>query len=381
VNLDLTPEQKLLQGEITRFARAELNAGARERDRDQEFPRELWEKCGEMRLQGLPVPEEYGGGGLDALGTAIALEALGYGCEDGGLVFAICAHLLACVVPIWKHGTEEQRRRWLPGLCEGSLIAVNGMTEPESGSDAFAMSTRARRDGDGWIINGAKTFSSNGPIADLALVYAVTNPDKGFGGITAFLVEKGAGGFRAGQKFEKMGLRSCPIGDLVLEDARVGDDAVLGGVDAGATVFSQSMDWERACLGATHVGTMQRLLEAAVKQARTRKSGGQPIGKNQAVSHKIADMKVRLEASRLLTYQAAWRLEQTRAAAMDASIAKLHVSDSLVASAHDAVQIMGGYGFLVEQGVERTLRDAVASTIYSGTNEMQKSIIARWLGL
>lgn len=381
MNLDLTPEQKLLRDEIVRFARAELNRGARERDRDQEFARDLWVKCGEMKLQGLPVPEEHGGGGLDALGTAIALEALGYGCEDGGLVFAICAHLLACVVPIWKHASDEQRERWLPRLCDGSLIAVNGMTEPDSGSDAFAMSTRARHDGDGWVLSGAKTFSSNGPIADLALVYAVTDPEKGFGGITAFVVEKEADGFRAGQKFEKMGLRSCPIGELVLEDVRVGPDAVLGGEGAGATIFAQSMDWERACLGATHVGTMQRLLEGAVAHARARRSGGQPIGKHQAVGHKIADMKVRLEASRLLVYQAAWRLERTRASAIDASIAKLHVSDSLVASAHDAVQILGGYGFLVESGVERTLRDSVASTIYSGTNEMQKNIIARWLGL
>lgn len=381
MNFDLSPEQKLLRDEISRFARSELNEGVRERDRDQEFPRELWNKCGEMKLQGLPVDEEHGGGGLDALDTAIALEAFGYGCDDGGLVFAVCAHLLACVVPIWKHGTPEQKERWLPGLCEGSTIAVNGMTEPDSGSDAFAMSTRAERDGDGWVLNGAKTFSSNGPVADLALVYAVTDPGKGFGGITAFVVEKQAGGFSAGQKFEKMGLRSCPIGELVLEDVRVGEDAVLGGVGAGATVFSQSMDWERALLGATHVGTMERLLEGSIQHARTRKSGSQPIGKNQAISHKIADMKVRLEASRLLVYQAAWRLERTRAAAIDASIAKLVVSDSLVESAHEAVQILGGYGFLVEQGVERTLRDSVASTIYSGTNEMQRNIIARWLGL
>lgn len=381
MNFDLSPEQKLLRDEISRFARSELNEGVRERDRDQEFPRELWNKCGEMKLQGLPVDEEHGGGGLDALDTAIALEAFGYGCDDGGLVFAVCAHLLACVVPIWKHGTPEQKERWLPGLCEGSTIAVNGMTEPDSGSDAFAMSTRAERDGDGWVLNGAKTFSSNGPVADLALVYAITDPGKGFGGITAFVVERQAGGFRAGQKFEKMGLRSCPIGELVLEDVRVGEDAVLGGVGAGATVFSQSMDWERALLGATHVGTMERLLEGSIQHARTRKSGSQPIGKNQAISHKIADMKVRLEASRLLVYQAAWRLERTRAAAIDASIAKLVVSDSLVESAHEAVQILGGYGFLVEQGVERTLRDSVASTIYSGTNEMQRNIIARWLGL
>src|SRR3990172_3003527 len=176
----LTEDQRLLRDNIARFAQRELNGGVLERDREQVFPHELWLKCGEMGLQGLPVPEEFGGAGADPLSTAIALEALGYGCEDGGLVFSICAHLLACVVPIWKHGSEEQKRGLLPRLCSGRMIAVNGLTEPESGSDAFSMKTRAEPDGDGFVISGAKTFSSNGAIADLAVVYATTNRDKGF---------------------------------------------------------------------------------------------------------------------------------------------------------------------------------------------------------
>jgi alkylation response protein AidB-like acyl-CoA dehydrogenase len=339
-------------------------------------------KCGGMGLQGLPVPEEYGGSGLDPVSVSVALEALGYGCRDGGLTFAICAHLLACVVPIWKHGSEEIKRRYLSDLCDGTLIAVNGMTEPQTGSDAFAMKTRAVRDGDGYRITGTKTFSSNGPIADVALLYAVTEPTKGFhGGITAFLVEKGTAGFTAGQKFEKLGLRTCPIGELVLDDARVPASAVVGVEGAGASIFAESMNWERACLAASHVGTMQRLLEQAIEYARTRSQYGQPIGKYQAVSHRIADMKVRLEASRLLVYRSASRLDRGRDVALDASAAKLFVSESLVRSALDTVQTLGGYGFMADYEVERVLRDSIGSTLYSGTSEIQRNIIASWLGL
>ena len=382
MDFTLSEEQRLLAENIVRFAQKELNEGLRERDRLQEFPHDLWLKCGEMGLQGLPVPEEYGGAGCDPLSVAIALEAFGYGCRDGGLVFAVCAHLLACVVPIWKHGTEEQKRNLLPRLSNGTRIAVNGMTEPQTGSNAFAMTTKAAPDGDGFRLNGAKTFSSNGPIADIALVYALTDEKKGYhGGVTAFLVEKGTKGFSTGQKFEKLGLRTCPIGELVLEDAWVPASAVLGGVGGGATIFTQSMDWERACLGASHLGTMRRLLEDSIQQARTRAQFGQPIGKFQAISHRIADMKVRLEASRLLAYRAASRLETARDVSLDASIAKLFVSESLVQSALDTVQILGGYGFMADYEAERILRDSVGSRLYSGTSEMQRNIIARWLGL
>jgi len=382
MDFNLSEEQRLLSENIVRFAQKELNEGLRERDRLQEFPHELWLKCGEMGLQGLPVPEEYGGAGCDPLTVAIALEAFGYGCRDGGLVFAVCAHLLACVVPIWKHGNEEQKRNLLPRLSNGTLIAVNGMTEPQTGSNAFAMTTKAVPDGDGFRLNGAKTFSSNGPIADIALLYALTDEKKGYhGGVTAFLVEKGTKGFSTGQKFEKLGLRTCPIGELVLEDAWVPASAVLGGVGGGSSIFTQSMDWERACLGASHLGTMRRLLEESIAHARTRSQYGQVIGKFQAISHKIADMKVRLEASRLLAYRAASRLEKARDVSLDASIAKLFVSESLVQSALDSVQILGGYGFMADYDAERVLRDSVGSRLYSGTSEIQRNIIARWLGL
>jgi L-prolyl-PCP dehydrogenase len=382
MDFSLSEEQKILRVNIVRFAREVLNPGATERDRDQTFSPELWKKCAEIGIQGLPVPEEYGGSGFDPLSCAMALESLGYGCKDGGLVFSLCAHLLSCVVPLWKHGSERQKQRYLPGLCDGTLIGVHAMTEPDSGSDAFALRTRAEADGQGFHITGTKTFISNGPIADVVIVFAVTDPQKGYhGGITAFLVERGAKGFSAGAKFEKMGLRSSPIGELVFDGVHVPNEAVLGGVGAGSAIFTASMDWERICLFASHVGAMERLLETSVAYARTRSQFGQSIGKFQAVSHRLADLKVQLEAARLLIYRAAWRLEHARNASLDASVAKLFASESLVEAALSAVQVHGGYGFMTEYEVERALRDAVSSTLYSGTSEMQRNIIARWLGL
>ena len=382
MDFSLNEDQKVLRDQIIRFARNELNEGAAERDKAQEFPRDLWLKCGEMGLQGLLVPEEYGGSGLDPLSTAIALEAFGYGCEDGGLVFSLCAQLLSCVLPITKYGTEEQKRRYLPGLCDGTTIAVNAMTEPGTGSDAFAMTTRAEPDGDDFIINGNKTFGSNAPVADLAVTYALTDPEKGFhGGITGFLIDAKTPGYVASPKFEKMGLRTSPMGELRFENVRVPADAILGKLGGGAQIFTHSMDWERTCLFASHVGAIERLLEKSVEYARIRSQFGQRIGKFQAVSHRIADMKINLEAARLLVYKAATKLEKSRDVSMDASIAKVFVSETLVKTALGTVQTFGGYGFMTEYEVERALRDAVGSTIYSGTSEIQRNIIATWLGL
>lgn len=382
MDFELSTEQKQLRESIVRFARGTLNEGVIERDRAQEFPRALWRACAGLGLQGLPAPERYGGSDADPLTCAVALEALGYGCRDGGLVFSLAAHMLACVVPIARHGNDAQRSRLLPGLCDGSTIGAHAITEPGSGSDTFAMTMRAERVAGGWRLEGTKTFISNGPVADVVLVFAVTDPGKGFhGGVTAFVVEKGMPGFHPGQAFEKMGLRTSPVGELVFDDARVGDDAVLGSVGGGASVFTTAMEWERTLLVAAHVGVIERLLETGIAYARTRTQFGQAIGKFQAVSHRIADMKVQLDAARLLTYRAASRLDVSRAVAMDASIAKLFVSESLVKAALDTIQLHGGNGFMTEYEVERALRDAVGSTLYSGTSEMQRNIIARWLGL
>jgi alkylation response protein AidB-like acyl-CoA dehydrogenase len=378
----LSDEQRALRDTVLRFAERELNADVIERDRAQTFRRDLWQQCAAIGLQGLPVPEEHGGAALDTVSTAIALEAFGNGCRDGGLVFSLCAHLLACVVPVWKHGSDAQKDRYLRGLCDGTLVGAHAITEPGSGSDTFSMRTRAERVGGQWRINGTKTFVSNAPVADVAVVFAVTDPDKGFtGGITAFLLDRSIHGFATGQKFEKMGLRTSPVGEVVLDNVVAGDDAVLGSVGGGAAVFGTAMDGERTLLVATHVGEIERLLTTTIEYTRTRSQFGQKIAKFQALGHAVADMKVQLEAARLLVYRAAWRLGQSRGVTLDASIAKLFVSETLVATALKVVQVHGGYGFMVEYEVERALRDAIGSTIYSGTSEMQRNIIARWLGM
>jgi len=382
MDFSLTEEQVLLRENIIRFSQEVLNKDVIERDRQQAFSRELWLKCGEMGLPGLPIPEEFGGSGLDALSTAVALEAFGYGCHDGGLVFSICAHLLSGAIPLWRFGNTEQKRKYLPGLCDGTLIGVHAMTEPDSGSDAFALRTKAEAVDGGFRINGTKMFISNGPVADLIVVFAMTDASKGYyGGVTAFLVDKGTPGFQVSQKFEKMGLRTSPLGELVFQDVFLAKEAVLGEVGAGSTIFTHAMDWERICLFASQVGTMERLFEKSMGYARTRTQFNQPISKFQAISHRIVDMKVRLEAARLLIYKAASMLGRKKTVSMDASVAKLFVSESLVKTALDTVQVFGGYGFMTEYEVERALRDAVGSTIYSGTSEMQRNIIARWLGL
>jgi alkylation response protein AidB-like acyl-CoA dehydrogenase len=378
----LSPDHLSLRDAACVFAREQLTDNVIERDRQEEFSRELWNRCGEWGMQGLPIPQEFGGRGFDPLSTAVALEGLGNGCADSGLAFSITAHLLACVVPVWKHGSEALKKRFLPDLSAGRLIAVNAMTEPETGSDAFAMKTTATRHEGGFLLNGTKTLATNGPIADVALLYAMTDSAKGyFGGVTAFLVDIPSPGLVVGENLEKSGLRTVPFGELQFRDCFVDADRVVGQVGGGAAIFTESMDWERGLLGAIHVGTMQRLLDIATRHAKTRKQFGQAIGKFQAVSHRLADMKVRLEAARLLVYQTACKLESSRSVSLDAAITKLFVSESLMESAIDTVRTLGGWGILTSNQVERALRDSVASTLYSGTSDLQRNLIARWMGL
>ncbi|HLC82581.1 MAG TPA: acyl-CoA dehydrogenase, partial [Bacteroidia bacterium] len=314
--------------------------------------------------------------------SILALEALGYGSDDGGLNFSICAHLLACVVPIWKYGNENQKKKYLPDLCNGNKIAVNAMTESESGSDVFNIKTTAKKHENGFLINGTKTFCSNGPVGDLILVYALTDESKGYyGGITAFIVDKNAKGFKVGQKYEKMGLRTSGISEVIFENVFVSEEDIVGGVGGGATVFNHSMEWERTGIAACHVGTMRKLLEKSIEYVQTRKSGNEVIGKKQAVAHRIANMKVQLEAASLLTYKAALGLEKNKENMIQAASAKLFVSEAFVASAIDTMQIFGGNGYMTEFGIERIVRDALGSTVYSGTSDIQRNIISRLLGL
>jgi alkylation response protein AidB-like acyl-CoA dehydrogenase len=382
MDFSLSSEQQLIRKNIIEFAQKELNENLVERDRHQQFSLDLWQKCAEQKLQGLPVDAKFGGAQLDPLSCIIALEALGYGNHDGGLSFSICAHLLACVIPIWKYGTDEQKKEFLPDLCNGKKIAVNAMTETESGSDAFNIKTKAEKKENGFIINGVKIFSSNGPVGHTFLVYAVTDEKKGYhGGVTAFLVDRNTAGLKTGQQFEKMGLRTCTISEVIFENVFVPEKNILGGVGGGTSVFNYSMEWERTGMAACHVGTIERLLEKSVDYARFRKTGNEIIGKKQAVSHRIATIKTQLEAARMLTYKAASGLEKNRENAINASIAKLFVSETYTSAAMETVQIFGGNGYMTVFEIERVLRDSVASTIYSGTSDIQRNIISGWLGL
>lgn len=378
---DLTPERLAFRSSVVEFARKELVGGRAtiERDRSSEFWREGWNACGRFGIQGLPVPEDLGGGGADAFTTMLALEALGYGCDDGGLVFSINAHMWSCVVPVWKHGNEEQRARWLPGLCDGTMIGIHAVTEPGAGSDAFSMSSRAEPDGDGWRLFGAKTFISNAPVADLLIIFARTTPGTGPTGITAFLVEKNPPGLSV-THLEKMGLRTSPMGEIALDGVQVEESQVLGSVGRGARVFQTSMDWERACIMSAQVGAMQRVTERTIAYAKERTQFGEAIGKFQGVAEKIADMKVRLDASRALLYRAGRVLDSGSDPSAESAEAKVFISEASVKTHLDALQIHGGYGYMTEQEVERALRDALGGTIYSGTSEIQRKLIARRLG-
>lgn len=381
MDFELTEEQRSLRQSVIDFARRELNEDVIERDKSGTFSRRAWQKCAELGLLGLPVPESYGGQGADALTTIVALEALGYACTDNGLVFSLNAQMWACETPIVHFGSEEQKRRYLPGLCDGSLLAAHGMTEPGSGSDAFALATTAERTDAGYVLNGTKTFVTNAPEADLHLVFATIDRALGFAGITAFLVETGTPGLSVGNPLSKMGLRTSPMSEVVLADCEVPEKALLGEPGGGMSIFNSSMLWERSCILASTVGAMERQLERSLVYAQERKQFGKPIGSFQAVAHALVDMKVRMETARLLLYRLGWLLDAGRSATLESALVKLYLSESYLRSSLDALRVHGGYGYMTEYELEREVRDAIGSRLYSGTSEIQYNIAARSMGL
>jgi alkylation response protein AidB-like acyl-CoA dehydrogenase len=381
MDFEWTDEQRAYRDAVVSFAQRELSNGVLRRDEEHEFSFEAWKKCAAFGIQGLPVPEEYGGQGADALTVMLALEAFGYGCKDNGLIFALNAQMWACEIPLVRFGTDEQKRTYLPGLCDGSLIAAQGMTEPDSGSDAFSLATAAEKRDGRFVLNGRKTFVTNGPQADVFLVYATTDRSSGFAGLCAFIVDRETPGLSIGQPLSKMGLRTSSMSELFFDDCVVSADRMLGRPGAGMAIFNVAMQWERSCILASTVGTMQRQLERCIAHARERRQFGQPIGKFQAVSHRIADMKVRLETARLLPYRLGWLIDQGKSTALDAALAKLYLSECYLQSSLDALQIFGGYGYMSEYELEREVRDAIGSRIHSGTSDIQRNIIAGLLGL
>lgn len=381
IDFSLTDEQEALRASIIGFATRDLASDLGSNDHGGTFDREAWERCARFGIQALPLPEAYGGAAADVVTLMVAMEALGYACKDNGLLFSMNAQMWACQTPLLRFGTDEQRAKYLPGLGDGSLIAAHAMSEPGSGSDAFSMRSRATKTDAGWVLNGSKTFATNAPVADLFVAFAATAPERGFFGISAFLIEKGTPGLTVGPTLDKMGLRTSPMSEVFFDDCVVPDEAMLGKPGGGFIMFNAAMLMERSLILACTIGSMERGLERSVAYARERVQFGKPIGSFQAVSHRLVDMKLRLETSRLLAYRLAWLLDTGKPAELDAALVKLHLSESFVASSLDALQVHGGYGYMTEQELERDVRDAIGGRLYSGTSDIQKNLAALHMGL
>jgi alkylation response protein AidB-like acyl-CoA dehydrogenase len=376
-----TKEQLALRNTISSFALRELNPEVTERDRTSTFPFNLWKRCAEMRILAMPFPESYGGDGFDFVTTVAVFHALGYACKDSGLIHSLVTQVI-CGIHILIFGNQDQRTQYLPDLVSGKLIYSQGITEPGSGSDALAVRTIAVKKDDGYTINGTKTMITNGPIADRALIYAITDPSKKvLGRLSCLLVSKGSLGFDLGKPIEKMGLRTMMNGELIFDDCYLPASCLVGQEGQGAIAFSEVLEWERILISACLLGQQERVLDQCVQYAKQRQAFGQAIGDFQAISHKIAKIKMNAELGRLTLYNAAALKNQRKHTALESSVTKLFISESSKQACLDALQIHGGYGYMCEYGVERELRDSIASTIYSGTSEMQANIIARLTGL
>jgi alkylation response protein AidB-like acyl-CoA dehydrogenase len=377
VDFSLSEEQQLLKKTVRDFAESELAPHSREWDEKQEFPRDVFTKLGELGLMGAVWPTEYGGAGLGTLDYAIAMEELSR--VDAGVALSIAAHNSLCSGHIFLAGTEEQKKKYLVPLAKGEKIGCWGLTENSAGSDAGGTKTTAVKDGDSWVLNGSKTFITNGRIADTAVIMAVTDRSKGKKGISAFIVERGTKGFRPGKKEDKLGVRSSDTSELVLEDCRIPAANLLGKEGNGFVDTLRILDRGRIGIAAWSVGIAQGSLEAAMKYATGRRQFGHAIAEFQGIQFKIADMATQVEAARLLTWRAAALRDSGKEHTVPSSMAKLFATEMAVQVALEAVQIHGGYGFIKEYPVERFLRDSKLGTIGEGTSEVQRLVIAREL--
>jgi alkylation response protein AidB-like acyl-CoA dehydrogenase len=349
---------------------------------DKENLLKMWQVVREMGVLSLPIKSEYGGLEQDILTTLYVLESFGRHCHDSGFSFAVSSHIVSTSIPIQKFGNETQKYKYLPDLCSGKKIGAHAISEVESGSDAWNMKTHARKADNGYILNGNKTFVSNGPVADTFIVYARTSDTAGtLGGFTAFILDSDTAGFSRGNPMKKMGLNTSVLCDLFFDDCYLTADRVLGKEGQGFSIFNYVMKWEVLCSFIINVGEMEQLLSRCIEYSKARKQYGEPICKYQAVSHKIADMKISLETAKAMLYKAAFGFQKGTNITVDLAIAKVVTSENFVKSALDALQIFGGHGYMEETGIEKYVRNSVASKIYSGTSEIQRNTIASMLGL
>ncbi|HTV25704.1 MAG TPA: acyl-CoA dehydrogenase [Polyangiaceae bacterium] len=377
MDFELNDDQKLLRKTVRDFAEQKLGPHASLWDEQQAFPRWVFEGLGELGVMGAVWPEQYGGAGLSTLDYAIIIEELAR--VDAGVALSLAAHHSLCSGHIFLAGTEEQKQRYLVPLARGEKVGCWGLTEAGAGSDAGSTRTRAVKDGDGWVINGSKNFITNAGVADIAVVMAVTDPAQGKRGISAFIIESGTPGFRAGKKIDKLGVRSSDTRELEIENCRVPAQNLLGEPGRGFIDTLRILDRGRIGIAAFSLGIAQGALEASLRYAKDRRQFGHAIADFQAIQWKIADMAVKVDAARLLTRRAAALRDSGQEHTVESSMAKLYASEAAVEVAMDAVQIHGGYGYTKDFPVERFLRDAKLGTIGEGTSEVQRLVIARGL--
>jgi alkylation response protein AidB-like acyl-CoA dehydrogenase len=380
MDFTFSKEQLMFKEEVIRFAKKEITPRVSEHELAHEFDFESFRKLGDFGILGLHFPEEYGGQGADVVTTVLAGEALGEAGVDGGLTLAYGAHTFLCADTIFRHGTPEQKKKYIPKLASGQWIGCMGLTEPNAGSDVASMTTTAEKRNGSWVLNGGKIFITNGPIADVAVVYAKTRPGEKHTGISAFVVEKGTPGFSAGPNLIKMGVRTSQTSELFFSDCAIPEENILGQEGQGFLMAMATVEWDRSAVLAPFMGTVTYLLKKCAQYAKTRVQFGRPIAKFQAIKHKLAEMRILIEASRGLIYRIAWCKDQGRPLNhLEAAVAKLFVGDYSLSPINDAMVLFGGYGYCHEYDVERCFRDSRLAPIGGGTSDIQKMIISRFL--
>jgi len=377
VDFDYTPEQIQLRRAVREFAAAEIAPHVMEWDEAQIFPLEVIKKLGQLGYLGAIFPEQYGGAGLGYVEYAIIIEELSR--VDGSVGIIVAAHTSLCSNHIYKAGSEEQKQKYLTKLTSGEAIGCWSLTEPEAGSDAAGTRSTAVRDGDNWVLNGSKTFTTNAHYADICVGMAMTDRSAARHGISAFVLEKDTPGFRAGKKENKLGLRASATGEVIFNNCRLPQDRMLGKPGEGFVDSLRILDGGRVSIAALSIGMAQGAFDAALKYSKLRKQFGRPISEFQAIQHKLVDMALKIDASRLLTYRAAKMIDQGKRVTRESAMAKLFASESAVEIANEAVQIHGGYGFIKDYPVEKFYRDVKLCTIGEGTSEIQRLVIARQL--
>ncbi|MGH1297416.1 acyl-CoA dehydrogenase AcdA [Bacillus pretiosus] len=377
MHFKLSEEHEMIRKMVRDFAKNEVAPTAAERDEEERFDRALFDQMAELGLTGIPWPEEYGGIGSDYLAYVIAIEELSRVCASTGVTLS--AHTSLAGWPIFKFGTEEQKQKFLRPMAEGTKIGAYGLTEPSSGSDAGGMRTTAKRDGDHYILNGSKIFITNGGIADIYVVFALTDPESKQRGTSAFIVESDTPGFSVGKKESKLGIRSSPTTEIMFEECRIPVENLLGEEGQGFKVAMQTLDGGRNGIAAQAVGIAQGALDASVEYARERHQFGKPIAAQQGIGFKLADMATDVEAARLLTYQAAWLESEGLPYGKESAMSKVFAGDTAMKVTTEAVQVFGGYGYTKDYPVERYMRDAKITQIYEGTQEIQRLVISRML--